>query len=318
MKLYVFIIILLTGLFAEEVVLKIATVTPEGSIWTKKLRDMDRDIKRRTKGNVRLKIYADSRKGNESEVAQKIFDYKVDGALFLQSGMEEVVPQTSILKLPYFYKNYQHWQNAQQKLQKDFEENFSQKQIKVFAWLDSGFTYAFTNKQVRSLQNFQQQKNWLYTEEPLIKTCFTQLQLQGKEIKVKEVLQSLQNKDINSVYASPYLLIALEWHKHINYCVDLPINNTVGGFVMHEKAYGSIPTKYRKKVERIISKHMKVLSTTIHKENAAAKELLQNKYNVKFIKPDVNWVKTCQSVGQKIANENVGKIYTQQQLQTIK
>ncbi|BBM84136.1 TRAP transporter substrate-binding protein DctP [Candidatus Uabimicrobium amorphum] len=318
MKLYILIILFLTSVFAEEVVLKIATVTPEGSIWTKKLRDMDRDIKRRTKGRVRLKIYADSRKGNESQVAQKILKYKVDGALFLQSGMEELVPQTSILKLPYFYKNYPHWQSAQQKLKKGFEADFNKKQIEILGWLDSGFTYAFTNKKVQSLQNFQRLQNWLYTEEPLIKTCFARLQLQGKEIKVKEVLQSLQNKDINSVYASPYLLMALGWHEHVNYCIDLPINNTVGGFVMHEKAYRSIPTKYRKKVARIISKHMKVLSTSIHKENAAAKELLQNKYNVKFIKPDVNWVKTCQSIGQKIANENVGKMYTSQQLQTVK
>ncbi|WP_372366841.1 TRAP transporter substrate-binding protein DctP [Candidatus Uabimicrobium sp. HlEnr_7] len=320
MKLHLIAIITLISscLFAEEVILKIATVTPEGSLWTKKLRDMDKEIKKKTKGRVRLKIYADSRKGSEAKVVRKINDFKLDGALFLQSGMENIVPQTSILQLPYYYKGNEHWQKVQATLKKDLEFSFSKKQIKVLGWVGSGFTYAFTNKQVQSLKNFQQLKNWLYTEDPLIQTCFERLGLKGKEIKVKEVLQSLQKKDINSVYASPYLLVALEWHKHVNYCIDLPINNVVGGFVLHEKAYASIPSKMRKKVGKIIKKHMKLLSKTIHKENAVAKELLKKKYKIQFVQPDNNWANTCQKLGQKIAEENVGKRYTQQQLQTTK
>lgn len=313
-----FILTLNILLIAEEVVLKIATVTPEGSLWTKKLRDMDKEIQKKTKGRVKFKIYADSRKGNEAEVAKKIDSFKIDGALFLQSGIEKIAPSASILKLPYFYSNYEHWQKAHQKIRADLEASLSKKQIKIFGWLDMGFTYAFTNKRVESLKDFQQISHWLYTEESLMKTCFTKLRLSGKEIKVKEVLQSLQKKDINSVYASPYLLVALQWHNHIQYAIDLPVNNASGGFILHEKAYESIPTKMRKKVKRVITKHMKLLSKATLRENEVAKNLLRSKYKIQFIKPNSSWSKKCQNLGREIANEQQGKLYSKEQLQLVK
>ncbi len=48
--------------------IKVAVVTPEGSVWVKVLRDMAADIKSQTHDEVTMTIYAAGVRGDESNV----------------------------------------------------------------------------------------------------------------------------------------------------------------------------------------------------------------------------------------------------------
>jgi len=311
-------LLFITTILAEEVVIKIATIVPEGSIWVKSLRKLNKDIKKKTNGRVRLKIYSGGIAGNEKEMVDKIQRHKLDGALFLQAGIDQILPQANLLKLPYFYKNHKEWQKVQKKMTQDLEDSFLSKNIIALGWLDTGFAYLFTGTAIHNLNDFRKSKTWLYPDDPLIQSCFRELKVKGISLETTAVKDALKNKELNCVYASPYLLIALRWHSYVRCCIDMPISNVIGGLLIDKSAYDSIPQKYRKTFAKTVRKHMKLLNKKLRKENKVARRLLKDKYQMQFIKPDAHWSQQTKRFGQKIAISQIDVLYSKKQLSEVK
>ena len=66
--------------------LKIATLAPEGSGWVRALRDIDRDVRKQTNKEVRLKIYPGGVKGDEDVMIRKIRVGQLQGGGFGGTG----------------------------------------------------------------------------------------------------------------------------------------------------------------------------------------------------------------------------------------
>ena len=68
------------GAFAETVI-KVATVTPEGSTWTKVLHEMTAEIEAKTEGAVTFQVYAGGISGDEPDVIRKMRINQIQAAM---------------------------------------------------------------------------------------------------------------------------------------------------------------------------------------------------------------------------------------------
>ncbi len=95
---------------AKSTVVKIATVTPEGSTWTKILNQFAKEVKKQTGGDVECRIYAGGVSGDEMDVLRKMRVNRIHAAwndrlgdllvfTILFSGSVDVEPEVLLFRL---------------------------------------------------------------------------------------------------------------------------------------------------------------------------------------------------------------------------
>ena len=96
-----------TGAAAAQVVLKLATLAPEGSIWMQALNDARAEIETATAGAVKLKIYPGGIMGSEKDVLFKIKTGQLQGGGFMGYAIGKVCPEASALMFPMVFRGYE-------------------------------------------------------------------------------------------------------------------------------------------------------------------------------------------------------------------
>ena len=90
---------------ANPVVIKFATLAPEGSTWMKAMRQFTEEATAKTGGRVKFKIYAGGVSGDEKDVVRKIRLGQLQAAGFTGVGIGEIAPEARILDTPFLFKN---------------------------------------------------------------------------------------------------------------------------------------------------------------------------------------------------------------------
>ena len=68
------------------------------------------------------------------------------------------------------------------------------------------------------------------------------MQLVGVPLGLQDVLTSLSTGIIDTAYASPMGVLALQWQTKIKYLVDYPVTYSVGALLLRQKFWDKIPT----------------------------------------------------------------------------
>ena len=86
----------------DKVIVKFATLAPEGTIWMKEMRALAREVKDATGGEVRFKFYPGGVSGDEKDVIRKMRIGQLHGAGFTGVGLGEILPEVRGFDIPFF------------------------------------------------------------------------------------------------------------------------------------------------------------------------------------------------------------------------
>jgi len=87
--------IFLTGL-ASAATLKIATISPEGSMWMEKMRKGADQVEKETEKRVAMKFYPGGVMGNDNAVLRKIRIGQLQGGAFVAGSLSQFFPANQI------------------------------------------------------------------------------------------------------------------------------------------------------------------------------------------------------------------------------
>ena len=90
---------------ANAVVLKIATITPEGSQWMTDMRAGAKETKERTDGRVQFKYYGGGIQGNDTKVLGKMRIGSLQGGAFTPTSLQALYPDLNLLGLPMMFES---------------------------------------------------------------------------------------------------------------------------------------------------------------------------------------------------------------------
>ena len=85
---------------------KIATLSPEGSIWMEKMRDGAEELARRTNNRVRIKYYPGGVMGDDKSVMRKIRIGQLQGGAFVGGSLSNFYRDNQIYSLPLFFRSF--------------------------------------------------------------------------------------------------------------------------------------------------------------------------------------------------------------------
>ena len=104
-SLFLFLVLLLgsPALAGAKYTFKVATIAPEGSIWTKRFHDFVREVGEKSNGEIGFKIYAGGIMGDDRAMYRKMQIGQLHGGGFTMTGIGPVVPDFRVMGIPFLF-----------------------------------------------------------------------------------------------------------------------------------------------------------------------------------------------------------------------
>lgn len=297
--------------------LRLATLAPNGSSWMKVFRRIARDLKKKTNGELILKIYPGGRQGDEKAVVRKIRSGQLHAAAVTGIGLSEIQKEVLVLQLPMLFKKYSELDYVRNKLKAELEAKFEKKGFKLLSWGDVGFIYMMSNTPVIKVADLKKTKMWAWVDDPIGLTFTKLANITPKALSLPDVLQSLKTGHVDAVYASPLAAIALQWYTKLKYISSVPISVGVGATVMSMKAWNGLSKEHRAALLEVQEVWHKVLIRKVRRDNQKSlKLLLEN--GLQIAKIDDESKKAWRRLAKQVQAGLVGKVYSQSLLNKVK
>ncbi len=262
---------------AEETkTLKIASLAPEGSSWMKILHEWGSSIEKRSGNRVKVKFYAGGVAGDERDSVRKMRLGQINGAAVTAVGLGLIQPEVRLLETPFLFKNYQELDYVRTTLDGDFKKKFEEKGYVLLAWGDVGPVHLYTNSPPSSKQALLQMKFWAWTDDPIVRTLFQQLGINGVPLGVPDVLPNLQTGLINACYGSPLATLALQWFSKVKYMSSMTVSQSVGAIVVTKAAWDGLPKDVQEMIVDDSKKMQSNLLNVVRNDNEAALKKMQS------------------------------------------
>jgi len=268
-------------IFAKTI--KIATLSPEGTFWMKHMRAGAKEIKEKTQGRVKFKFYPGGVMGNDENVLRKIRIGQLHGGAVTVGTLSQSTPDATLYGLPYLFSSLDDAAEIRKTtdpmLSKEIEDNG----FVNFGFAQGGFTYLMSKEPIRNLDDLRHRKSWIPEKSDVGLSVYHYVGVAPISLPLSDVLTGLQTGLINTVVTSPIGALALQWHTHINYVTDQPLNYLTAMLIVDKKVFYKLSETDQNIVRQVMGKVYRKIDEKNRTDNVAAKQALINQ-GVKFIK----------------------------------
>jgi len=317
LRLLVLILLSLQLLQAKTVIIKFATLAPEGTTWMKVMRQFSDAVYKSTNGAVKFKIYAGGVQGDEKDVLRKIRINQLHSAGFTGVGLGEILPEVRILDAPFLFKNHQEVDYIDDKFFERFAQKFEQKGYILLGWAEVGFVYIYTNVPVHDVADFKGVKMWTWEGDPLAEATFRAFGINPIPLSVTDVMTSLQTGLIDGVYTSPLACVALQWFSKIKYMLDIPLANSNGAVLVSKRIFKKIKPEHQKILRQKGREYLQKLTERSRQDNQKSIETMLTKGVTKIAISSRQQLQNYNAIGKQARQNLVGKLYDQSLLDEI-
>ena len=304
-------------LAAESI--KFATLAPKGSAWMNNFEAMGKEIRAKTDGELQLRIYPNGVQGDELDVVRKMRAGLIHAGAMTATGLGEIQKDVLIFQLPRMFKTYDELDYVRDYLREDLDKAFMDAGYILLGMGDIGFYYIFSNQPIRTIADLQSSsvKMWARTSDKISLEFYKNADIATVPREVTQVLPSLYSGQINTVTASPYVTVALQWYDKFKYMTNLPVSVGVGATVMTKEKFNQLSPDQQKVVREVAHKHQSSLIQQIRKDNDRSIEALQKKAGIKVVEFEDDAREAWDAIAVETHKILVGEIYSQASLDKI-
>ena len=319
MRFFVALTVLLIASTAQaQKEIKVASLAPKGSAWAKALEKGGKVIEEGTQGRVKVKFFFSGAQGDERDVVRKMKLGQIDGSAITAVGMGLIKGDVLVLQLPFLFKNDKELDYVRDKMAPDFEKQFADAGYVLLSWGDVGWTHLYSNVEVKSKAELMGTKMWAWTDDPIVRTFFKRLGVNGVPLGVPDVLPSLQTGLINACYGSPLVAVALQWYTKVKFATAQPINYAIGALVLRKETFASFSPEDQKVIRDAGVAIGVELKKQIRKDNERAKKAMEAS-GIKFVQTPDAFVADLEKEGKGVWDDlSGGKLYSTELLTKVK
>ena len=263
---------------------KVASLAPEGSIWTKTFRNFTKEVEEKSGGEIGFKIYAGGVMGDDRAMYRKMRVGQLNGGGFTMSGISEVVLDFRVLGIPFMFNSYDEVDRVKERLLPRFEKEFDNKGMVLLAMSEVGFIYTMSTTSISTLAELKQSKAWAPEGDPISRALLETVGVAPIPLSIPDVLTSLQTGLINTTFNSFYGSIILQWFTKISYITDIPFVYAYGAFVLDKKTFSKLPTHYADMMKTAARNHFEKLLVDTRKSNEESIQVLIDN-GISLVKP---------------------------------
>lgn len=297
--------------------LKLAALAPEGTNWAKSLKKFSREVKRKTDGEVRLKIYYGGVAGDEPDVLRKIRLGQMHGGVFTGNTLGSISGETRVLELPFnFYDQREKGLKALQGMAPYLNSKIREEGFENLGFYEIGQVYVVSSKKAASIPQMRGIKIWSWEGDKVVEALIDSLDLISVPLALPDVLQSLSTGIIDAAYAPPLGILALQWQSQIKYLIDFPTAYSIGALLLSSKAWKKLDGKERKVVKKLAAKHIKEANEFAAQDNAKGLKTLKDQ-GVEFVRFSDKDTARAEEIRKSVVEKLKGKVFSAKALKML-
>ena len=293
----------------KGIVIKIATLAPEGSSWTKVLHRLNDEVKKKTEQRVHFRIYPGGVLGDEKDMLRKMKIGQIQGAALTSGGLSSLNKELDVLQIPFLFHKYEEVDTVINKMDSSFRKGFEENGYVLLGWPEAGFIYLMSTVPVSSVADLKKAKVWIWEGSPMSKAIFDEAGVSAIPLSVPDVLVGLQTGLVEVVYAPPTGAISLQWFTKVKYLTDVPLVYLTGGVVVNKETFKQILPNDQKVLLEAFQHHMDQLKTITQNENRDAIQVM-TKQGVKIVTPTKEQVEEFKKLSDKAMGHIAGQTFS--------
>jgi TRAP-type C4-dicarboxylate transport system substrate-binding protein len=307
------IIVLLMGVAAaapaKTMIIKLATLAPEGSSWTEAFNAIDAEIQQKTNGQVRFKFYAGGVLGDEKDMLRKMHIGQVHAAALTSAGLSAIFGEMDVFQIPFLFESHAEVDFVLAQMDAFFRKGFENNNTILLGWSEGGFVRLMSTKPVATLSDLRKLKVWTWEDAPMTRVIFEEANVSAIPLSVPDVLVGLQTGLVDVVYAPPTGAISLQWFTKTRYITDVKLIYLIGGVVIKKKVFDKLTPAHQKIVMDVWQRQMIRLKQKIRRENQEAMQVMVDQ-GIKIIVPSPDQVAEFVNVSTKAIQRLEGKTFS--------
>jgi len=230
------------SLTADEYVLKMCAIAPEGTRWAEYGYLYKEKVEKKTGQRVKVKWYLGGIMGDEPTEVRKMMLNQLHGCGFTLVGLGVIAKEVKLLELPFLFEDFEEKDYVLSELTPYFKKIFEEKGFIVVGWLEVGFVRFFSTKPLRTISDLKNARMWTWAGEELAIFTLHKFGLSSIiPLQLPDVLSAIQTGMIDALYAPCYAAITLQWHTRMKYIADWYFSYTPAAIVFTKKSIDSLP-----------------------------------------------------------------------------
>ena len=308
MKWYLFLVLALTSLTGYCAKFKIAAIVPKGTNWANTLKEMSKEIKSKTEGEVKLQIYYGGVQGDEADVLRKMRIGQLQGGVFTGKVLGDIFSDVRSIEVPFnFYNDEKKALKAISDLSPYFNEKIEKKGFKNLGFYGIGKVYVVSTKKVTSIDEMKGIKIWAWEGDKLIQAMMDSLGLVSVPIALPDVMSSLSTGIIEAAYAPPLGILGLQWQNKIKYIIDFPTAYSIGALLIDAKKWKKLSPEHQKIVESISNKYINQANDFAIEDNKKSLETMKS-MGIEFVSFADKDIKQAETIRTKVISKLEGNV----------
>ena len=301
----------------DKVIVKFATLAPEGTVWMKEMRTLAREVKDATGGEVRFKFYPGGVSGDEKDVIRKMRIGQLHGAGFTGVGLGEILPEVRVFDIPFLFRTDEQVDKVYNQLGAYFVRQYDQKGYILLGWVPVGWVHIFSTRKVESISDLVKLKPWVWEGDLVAQETYKAMGVNPIPLAITDVLMSLQTGIIDSIYGSSQGVLAFQWFTRVKYMTALRMSHATGGVLISKRKFEKLSSTHQQALLALSKKRFKNLARKIHESNQQSTEIMERRgIQVIPMSSDLEEEK-FRVTGKQVVKNLVGRLFSKKILDQV-
>lgn len=291
---------------AGAVVIKIATLSPDGSAWMEMMRRGGDEVAEKTGGGVKFKFYPGGVMGDDQAVLRKIRLGQLQGGAVVSGSMSEVYPDNQVYCLPLVFDSFEQVAFVRERMDPIITRGIEDGGYVVLGMAGGGFAYIMSQSPVTSVEELRRRKLWAPDNDEFSLEIIKAYGANPIPLSMADVLAGLQTTLIDTVATSPVGAIALQWHTQIKYVTDIPLLYVYGILMLDKRTYDKLPPEHQTVVREVMGRVFREIEQLNLDDNDKALAAIK-KQGVEFLEVPEAHIERWREVAATVAGRLVEK-----------
>ncbi len=305
-----FILLLCTLLLANQQAyatqFKIATISPDGSSWMKKMRAAAKQIQADTDNRVKFKFYPGGVMGSDSVVLRKIRLGQLQGGAFPGGSLVKFAPNVQLYNLPLLFHSFDEVDFVRQHMDAKIVEDLEQGGFVTFGLGEGGLAYLMGKAPATHYAELRQRRVWVPAGDPGSILVLNSYGISPIPLAIGDVLPSLQTGLIDTVAISPIGALALQWHTQVSHMTDLPLLYFYAVLAINKKDFAKLSEPDQDRVRQVMGAAFEEIDKQNRIDNLAAFQAMQ-KQGIQISTPSAEEVRDWRTQARKAIDSLVAE-----------
>lgn len=233
------------GAAAQQVVVKMATLVPEGSSWHLILKENAEKWKTVSGGRVVVRLYPGGVAGDDADVVRKMRLGTLNAGVMTEVGVAEIDPSVYALSVPMMYASYEEVDYVLDKMRATLEAKLEAKGFVALNWIDGGWSHLFAQKPVATPDDLKPLKLFTPAGDPAAVEIYKAAGFNPVPLPTTELSTALQTGLVNALQVPPQVAVITQYYTHAKYMTDLKWLLLLGSTVISKSTWEKIPADVR-------------------------------------------------------------------------